>query len=143
MNAAVSAVVVAEVVEEEEEVGEVAVAATTTTITTMTAAVTTTTTMAVEEEEAIRTGVEAAAAITVATKEVTVGIKAAMAVLLLHSLVLAVTLLLPLHSLRATFLPHHRVGSLRLDSLLRLVSLLLLLATALRRRQLLNNDLLG
>ena len=126
--------VVAEVVE--EEVGEVAVAATTT-ITTMTAAATTTTTMAVEEEEeATRTGVEAAA-ITVATKEVTVGTKAAMAVLLLHSLVPAVTLLLPLHSLRVTFLPHHRVGSLHL------VSLLLLLATALRRRQLLNNDLLG
>ena len=128
--------VVAEVVE--EEVGEVAVAATTT-ITTMTAAATTTTTMAVEEEEeeeATRTGVEAAA-ITVATKEVTVGTKAAMAVLLLHSLVPAVTLLLPLHSLRVTFLPHHRVSLLRLDSLL------LLLATALRRRQLLNNDLLG
>ena len=142
MNAAVSAVVVAEVVE--EEVGEVAVAATTT-ITTMTAAATTTTTMAVEEEEeeeATRTGVEAAA-ITVATKEVTVGTKAAMAVLLLHSLVPAVTLLLPLHSLRVTFLPHHRVGSLRLVSLLLLVSLLPLLATALRRRQLLNNDLLG
>jgi hypothetical protein len=141
MNAVVSAVVVAEVVE--EEVGEVAVAATTT-ITTMTAAATTTTTMAAEEEEeATRTGVEAAAAITVATKEVTVGTKAAMAVLLLHSLVPAVTLLLPLHSLRVTFLPHHRVGSLRLVSLLLLVSLLPLLATALRRRQLLNNDLLG
>jgi hypothetical protein len=140
MNAVVSVVVVAEVVE--EEVGEVA--ATTTTITTMTAAATTTTTTAAEEEEeATRTGVEAAAAITVATKEVTVGTKAAMAVLLLHSLVPAVTLLLPLHSLRVTFLPHHRVGSLRLVSLLLLVSLLPLLATALRRRQLLNNDLLG
>jgi hypothetical protein len=99
--------------------------------------------MAVEEEEAIRTGVEAAAAITVATKEVTVGTKAAMAVLLLHSLVLAVTLLLPLHSLRATFLPHHRVGSLRLDSLLHLVSLLLLLATALLPHRSLNSGLLG
>jgi hypothetical protein len=142
MNAAVSAVVVAEVVE--EEVGEVAVVATT--ITTTTAAATTTTTMAVEEEEveeATRTGVEAAA-ITVATKEVTVGTKAAMAVLILHSLVPAVTLLLPLHSLRVTFLPPHRVGSLHLVSLLRLVSLLLLLlATALRRRRLLNSDLLG
>jgi hypothetical protein len=53
-------------------------------------------------------------------------------------------LLLPLHSLRVTFLPHHRVGSLHLVSLLRLVSLLLLLlATALRRRRLLNSDLLG
>jgi hypothetical protein len=141
MNAVVSAVVVAEVVE--EEVGEVAVAATT--ITTMTAAATTTTTMAVEgeEEEATRTGVEAAAVITVATKEVTVETKAAMAVLLLHFLVPAVTLLLPLHSLRVTFLPHHRVGSLHLVSLLRLVSLPLPLATALRRRQLLNSGLLG
>ena len=135
-------VVVAEVVE--EEVGEVAVAATTT-ITTMTAAATTTTTMAVEEEEeeeATRTGLEAAA-ITVATKEVTVGTKAAMAVLLLHSLVPAVTLLLPLHSLRVTFLPHHRVGSLHLVSLLRLVSLLLLLATALLPHRSLNSGLLG
>jgi hypothetical protein len=142
MNAAVSAVVVAEVVE--EEVGEVAVAATTT-ITTMTAAATTTTTMAVEEEEeeeATRTGVEAAA-ITVATKEVTVGTKAAMAVLLLHSLVPAVTLLLLPRSLQVTFPLHRRVGFLHLVSLLLLASLLLLLATALRRRQLLNNDLLG
>jgi hypothetical protein len=127
MNAVVSVVVVAEVVE--EEVGEVAA--------------TTTTTMAVEEEEATRTGVEAVAAITVATKEVTVGTKAAMAVLLLHFLVPAVTLLLPLHSLRVTFLLHHRVGSLRLVSLLLLVSLLPLLATALRRRRSLNSDLLG
>jgi hypothetical protein len=141
MNAVVSVVVVAEVVEE-EEVGEVAVAATTT-ITTTIAAATTTTTMAVEEEEATRTGVEAVAAITVATKEVTVGTKAAMAVLLLHFLVPAVTLLLPLHSLRVTFLLHHRVGSLRLVSLLLLVSLLPLLATALRRRRSLNSDLLG
>ena len=135
--------VVAEVVE--EEVGEVAVAATTT-ITTMTAAATTTTTMAVEEEEeeeeATRTGVEAAA-ITVATKEVTVGTKAAMAVLLLHSLVPAVTLLLLPRSLQVTFPLHRRVGFLHLVSLLLLASLLLLLATALRRRQLLNNDLLG
>ena len=107
MNAVVSAVVVAEVVE--EEVGEVAVAATTT-ITTTIAAATTTTTMAVEEEEATRTGVEAVAAITVATKEVTVETKVAMAVLLLHSLVPAVTLLLPLHSLRVTFLMALRYG---------------------------------
>ena len=129
----------------EEEVGEVAVAATTT-ITTMTAAATTTTTMAVEEEEeeeATRTGVEAAAAITVATKEVTVGTKAAMAVLLLHSLVPAVTLLLLPRSLHVTFPLHRRVGFLHLVSLLLLASLLLLLATALLPHRSLNSGLLG